>query len=225
MRRTTPTIPPIAPYPMPTGQAPAGPAGWWPDPKRAALLIHDMQRYFVGFFPPGQSPTVELLANIVRARETARAAGVPVIYSAQPGGMSRAERGLLHDVWGPGMTAGDADREIVPELAPGPGDLVVTKYRYSAFSGTGLAAALASLGRDQLIVCGVFAHLGCLLTAVDAFSQDIEAFLLTDAVADFSLQDHRLAVDYATRGCAVTMPTSRLFSAAPVPTRPAPPAT
>jgi hypothetical protein len=39
-------------------------------------------------------------------------------------------------------------------------------------------------------VCGVFAHIGCLLTAADAFSLDFETFLLADAVADFSLSDH-----------------------------------
>jgi isochorismate hydrolase len=119
---------------------------------------------------------------------------------------------------------------VVTELAPGPADLLVTKHRYSAFFGTGLAAALRSLGRDQLIVCGVFAHIGCLLTAADAFSLDFETFLLADAVADFSLSDHRLALDYAARRCAVVMPTDRLrlsvdsARSGDVPRRPAPPA-
>jgi bifunctional isochorismate lyase/aryl carrier protein len=201
---------------MPTDPQPgAGPPRWRPDPLRAALLIHDMQRYFLNFFPPGRSPTTELIANTVQVRETARSAGLPVIYSAQPGGMSRAERGLLHDIWGPGMTDDPDDREIIAELTPGPHDFVLTKYRYSAFFRTGLAALLSSLGRDQLIVCGVFAHIGCLFTAGDAFSHDIEAFLLADAVADFSLRDHLMALDYAGRRCAVTMTTDQLREALP----------
>ena len=36
-------------------------------------------------------------------RASLRRAGVPVVYSAQPGPMGRGERGLLLDVWGPGM--------------------------------------------------------------------------------------------------------------------------
>jgi isochorismate hydrolase len=208
------TIPRIAPYRMPAGPGPgAGRAAWRPDPRRAALLIHDMQRYFVDFFPPGRSPTTELVGNVARARAAANSAGLPVIYSAQPGRMSRADRGLLHDVWGPGMTDEPGHREIIDELTPGPDDRLVTKYRYSAFCRTGLAALLSSLGRDQLIVCGVFAHIGCLLTASDAFSRDIEAFLLTDAVADFTLRDHLMALDYAARCCAVTMSTDRLTAA------------
>jgi isochorismate hydrolase len=214
-RSSTVTIPRIAPYPMPTGPAPGTTLAWRPDPRRAALLIHDMQRYFVGFFPPGRSPTTELVGNTVRAREAATAAGLPVIYSAQPGRMSRAERGLLHDVWGPGMTDAPGDREIIDELTPGPQDVVVTKYRYSAFFRTGLAALLSARGRDQLIVCGVFAHIGCLLTAGDAFANDIQTFLLADAIADFSLRDHLMALDYAARCCAVPMTTDRLREALP----------
>jgi len=205
------TIPRITTYPMPTGVR-AGPAGWRPDPRRAALLIHDMQGYFVGFFPAGHSPTTELIANIGRARAAAYAAGLPVIYSVQPGRMPPADRGLLREVWGPGMTDAPADRDIIAELTPGPGDLVVTKRRASAFFGTELAGRLSSLGRDQLIVCGVFAHIGVLLTATDAFAHDIEAFLLTDAVADFSLPEHLMALDYAARRCAVTMTTDRMSS-------------
>ena len=227
-------IPRIASYSMPALTQPgAGPAGWRPDPRRAALLIHDMQRYFVDFFPPGRSPTTELVGNTVLAREAAWSAGLPVIYSAQPGRMSRAERGLLHDIWGPGMTdctaaeqgpGGHAKgqrsmtddpghHEIIAELTPGPHDYVVTKYRYSAFFRTGLAELLSSLGRDQLIVCGVFAHIGCLFTVGDAFSRDIETFLLADGVADFSLRDHLMALDYAARLCAVTMTTNQLREA------------
>ncbi|RSM46505.1 hypothetical protein DMB66_49560 [Actinoplanes sp. ATCC 53533] len=198
----------------------AGQPRWRPDPLRSALLIHDMQRYFLDFFPPARSPTVELVANTVRARQAARSAGVPVLYSAQPGRMSRSERGLLHDIWGAGMTGEPRGGEIIDELRPAPDELVVTKYRYSAFFGTGLAGRLSALGRDQLIICGVFAHIGCLFTAGDAFSHDIETFLVADAVADFSLTDHLMALGYAAGRCAVPITTDRLREAlAP---RPAP---
>lgn len=207
------TIPPIAPYPMPAPPHSTDGDRWRPDPRRAALLIHDMQGYFLSFFPAGRSPRTELVANAARIRAVARSAGLPVIYSVQPGRMTRAERGLLHDVWGAGMTDAPGNRDVIAELTPAPDDLVVTKYRYSAFFGTGLATRLSTLGRDQLIVCGVFAHIGCLFTAGDAFSHDIETFLLADAVADFSLRDHQMALDYAARRCAVTMTTDRMSRA------------
>lgn len=190
----------------------AGPAPWLPDPSRAVLLIHDLQRYFVGFFPPDRSPIVPLLANVAALKAAAVDHGIPVVYSAQPATVSREERGLLHDLWGPGMTGDPQGGDFVPSVAPGAGDLVVTKYRYSAFHRTGLAAELAALGRDQLIVCGVFAHIGCLLTACDAYSYDIQPFLVADAVADFSAAEHRMALDYAARRCAVPMLTADLLA-------------
>ena len=208
------SIPTIEPYPMPTAaELTAGPAGWQPDPARAVLLVHDMQGYFVGFFPPGRSPTVELLANVRRLKDAAAAGGIPVVHSAQPGRMSRADRGLLHDVWGAGMADDPRDRAIVPAVAPAPGDAVLTKHRYSAFHRTTLAADLAAAGRDQLIVCGVFAHIGCLLTAADAYAHDVQPFLVADAVADFSAEEHRWALWYAARRCAVTLTTGQLLTA------------
>jgi len=207
-------IPAIDPYPMPTAaELSAGPAGWRPDPARAVLLVHDMQGYFLGFFPPGRSPTVELLANVRRLKDAAAARGIPVVHSAQPGRMSRTDRGLLHDVWGAGMADDAGDRAIEPAVAPAPGDAVLIKHRYSAFHRTTLAADLAAAGRDQLIVCGVFAHIGCLLTAADAYAYDVQPFLVADAVADFSAEEHRWALWYAARRCAVTPTTDQVLSA------------
>ncbi|MGK5685109.1 isochorismatase family protein [Actinoplanes sp. URMC 104] len=205
------------PYPMPSPPTPAV-ASWRPDRGRAAVLVHDMQRYFVDMLPAGRSPTTELIANIRRIR----ALGMPVLYSVQPPTVTRAERGLLHDLWGPGMTAaGPGAADIVDELAPGPLDQIVVKHRYSAFFRTDLAERLAALGRDQLIVCGVFASVGCLCTAADAYAHDLQTFLVADATADFTPHDHRLALDWAARRCAVTPSTAGLAGATAPPAPPA----
>ena len=93
--------------------------------------------------------------------------------------------------------------EFVEPLAPEPGDRVYTKWRYSAFHNSSLLADLRALGRDQLVIAGVYAHVGVLMTAVEAYTNDIETFVVADAIADFSGADHRLALDYAARCCAV----------------------
>ena len=218
-----PGLAPIDAYPLPgADELPANTAGWAPDPRRAALLVHDMQRYFLAPFPP---PVREpLVRNCALLRERCAALGVPVFFTAQPGGMTEEQRGLLKDFWGPGMRVDPADRQIVEELAPRPADRVLTKWRYSAFFRSDLLSRMREHRRDQLIVCGVFAHLGCLLTAADAFAHDVQPFLLTDAMADFSAEDHRQALDYAARRCAVTMTTDRMTSLVGGPARPAGPA-
>ncbi|HZG03037.1 MAG TPA: isochorismatase family protein [Streptomyces sp.] len=194
----------IQPYQMPAaGDLPANTAGWTVDPARAVLLIHDMQRYFVRFLPEGLRD--ELLRNAAALRENCAARGIPVAYTAQPGGMTDEQRGLLKDFWGPGMRVDPADRQIVEPLAPAPGDWVFTKWRYSAFFRSDLLDRMREHGRDQLVVCGIYAHIGVLATAIDSFTHDIETFLVADAVADFSEEDHRMALDYAARRCAVVL--------------------
>lgn len=208
------SIPTITPYELPNAaDLPYGRAGWRLEPDRAVLLIHDMQQYFVDFFPAGQEPMTTVINNIAAIRAAAVAHGVPVVYTAQPGSMTTAQRGLLRDFWGAGMDATPEHRRMVAALAPAPRDLVLTKWRYSAFARTGLARAIHRLGRDQLVVCGIYAHVGCLMTACDAFTRDIQPFLVVDAIADFSLADHLMAVDYAERRCAVTPGTETVVAA------------
>jgi len=207
-------IPPIAPYPMPTeAQLPPNRAGWLLAPHRAALLVHDMQRYFVEPFAAGRSPVTELVEHIRTLHGLAAAAGCPVLYTCQPGAMTRRQRGLLHDFWGPGMGSDEHDRQIVAELAPADGDKVLTKWRYSAFQRSRLRRILREHGRDQLVLCGVYAHVGVLATAVDAFSMDIQPFVVADAVADLTHTAHLMALDYAAGRCAVTLTTAQAASA------------
>jgi bifunctional isochorismate lyase/aryl carrier protein len=200
------TIPTIEQYAMPGAERlPGNQVSWRLRAGRAALLIHDMQNYFVGFLPAGRPPRADLLRHSASLRALAHHLGMPVVYSAQPGRMTSQQRGLLADVWGPGMD-GEHQRQVVAELAPADGDIVVTKWRYSAFSRTDLAGLLRRMGRDQLLICGVYAHLGCLLTACDAFALDIQPFLVADAVADFSLEYHQLALRFAAERCAAVLP-------------------
>lgn len=214
-------IPPIAPYPLPLpDELPAPAVDWRVDPRRAVLLVHDMQEYFLDPFARDAPPRAPLLRNIMRLRRKCAVVGVPVAFTAQPGDMTGSERGLLADFWGPGMRSDTAHRSIVAELRPEPGDWEFTKWRYSAFFRTDLLPRMREAGRDQLVVCGVYAHVGILATALEAFSHDIQPFLAADAVADFSAAEHRQTLQYAARCCARVRPTvdlcTELTAAEPV---------
>ncbi len=197
-------IPPIAPYPLPmAAELPGNVARWAVDPARAVLLIHDMQRYFLQPFPDGIRE--QLVANTAWLRDRCDELGMPIAYTAQPGGMTEEQRGLLKDFWGPGMRVDPVDREVVEPLTPRPSDWVFTKWRYSAFFRSDLLERMRELGRDQLVICGVYAHVGVLMSAVEAFTNDIQAFVVADAIADFTEDYHRLAVEYAAERCAVVL--------------------
>jgi bifunctional isochorismate lyase/aryl carrier protein len=207
------SLPRITSYPLPSaGSLPANRVGWRPEPSRCALLIHDMQHHFLAAFDRGAAPIPEMMANIAALAERCRSLGVPVVYSAQPGGQTPDQRGLLQDFWGDGIAAGPEGQAIADELAPASEDLVLTKWRYSAFVRTELDEVLRARGRDQLLIAGIYGHIGCLMTACHAFMQEVQPFLLADAIADFSAADHQRALEWAAARCAVVTTTAATLS-------------
>jgi bifunctional isochorismate lyase/aryl carrier protein len=199
-------IAPIGPYDLPReGSWPSCRAPWSFDPARAALLVHDMQAYFLEPFEPAAPPLGPLLDNVEALRAACDANELPVFFSAQPGEQSRAERGLLWDLWGPGIVERPALQQL--GLRPAPNDVLIAKRRYSAFHDTGLAELLRDKGRDQLLITGVYAHIGCLATALDGFMRGIQSFVVADATADFSREDHLMALRQVARTCGVVVTT------------------
>ncbi|MFE0102886.1 isochorismatase family protein [Streptomyces sp. NPDC059009] len=210
------SLPEIRPYPLPAAdELPAGRVDWRPDPARTALLVHDMQRYFLA--PYTGAPVPEVSANIARLAAVAREQGVPVFYTAQPGRQDPADRGLLTEFWGEGigavMDADPAAADIVEALAPAEGDTVLVKWRYSAFQRSTFAEQLAALGRDQLLITGVYAHIGLQTTAVEAFMRDVQPFLVADAAADFTRERHDQACAYVAQRCGAVTTTADALTA------------
>ncbi|WP_231759250.1 isochorismatase family protein [Microbulbifer elongatus] len=205
------TIPTIQTYEMPT-ELPQNRVAWQPDPARAVLLIHDMQDYFLRYYGKENTLLDTLLANLIALRNWARQNGVPVVYTAQPTEQSDAERALLNDMWGPGLTTADpAQAAIVAPLAPEKHDTVLVKWRYSAFQRSHLQTLMQEWGRDQLIIGGVYAHIGCMTTALDAFMRDIQPFMVADALADFSRGEHQQALDFVAGRCGAVISTRELI--------------
>ncbi|MDX3970285.1 MAG: isochorismatase family protein [Bradyrhizobium sp.] len=207
-------LPKIASYELPfVAQIPLARAKWAFDPDRAALLIHDMQNYFVGAFQPDASPITPVITNIARLKTAAVTAGMPVFYTAQNGNQDRRDRGLQADLWGPGMTTMPEHQPIIDLLRPAADDIVLVKHRYSAFQQSNLADLMRVRGRDQIVISGIYAHIGCLMTAGEAFQRDIKPFFAADAVADFSREQHDMALSYVAATCGIPLSAEALACA------------
>ncbi|NEB94399.1 isochorismatase family protein [Streptomyces bauhiniae] len=184
-----------APYAMPDpGALPADRSGWVIEPARAALLVLNPQNHFLRVLRERSAPVSQLVSGIALLCGSARAAGIPVLYTLAGADGRAAGRGtafghpaLLRD--------GDA-REVAEEIRPQVGDGLLTAKRFSAFAGTRLRQRLAELGRDQPVITGVFARTQKLLTAADVAMQDMEPFVVADAVADRAPDQHRMAVEW-----------------------------
>ncbi len=150
------------------------------DAAKTAVLVIDMQNDFGaegGMFHRAGIDIAPIKAAVpptARVLAAARAAAIPAIYVKMefrpdlsdvgapdsPNRRKHAPLNLGMPVAGPGERKGRIlirdtwNTEIVPELAPKPGDIVVSKHRFSAFFETDLDMILRSLGVSSLIVTG-----------------------------------------------------------------------
>lgn len=180
------------------------------DPAHAALLVIDMQRDFCetggAFDRLGVDISMypEMIPRVARLIEGARRAAVPVIFiqmTTLPGRRMDSPAQLrfnlrLHlasNAEGEPLSYaadGSAGQQILPALAPAPGDLVVKKWRSSAFWGTNLDMLLRSNGIQSLVVTGCTTE-GCVeSTARDALFNDYYVVVVEDCVASDDRAQH-----------------------------------
>ncbi|KPI10863.1 (2,3-dihydroxybenzoyl)adenylate synthase, Isochorismatase [Actinobacteria bacterium OK074] len=202
------------PYFMPAPVLlPADRTGWTLETSRAALLVLNVQNTFVRVLEREAAPVAELLANVGRLARSAHAAGVPVIYSVQ------AHEGRATDRWPApyaqlaGARPGEADGTIASPVRPLRGDTVLTARKYSAFARTRLDGRLRDLRRDQLVVVGLYARVGVLTTAADAWMQGLEPFVVADAVADVTAGHHETALRWVADTSGAVTTTQRVATA------------
>ncbi len=207
-------IPKLNDYALPTvDELPQNKVTWQVEPQRAALLIHDMQQYFLNFWGEDSALIKQVVENIANLRRYCKQQGIPVFYTAQPNQQSDEDRALLNDMWGPGLNKHPEQQAVTAALAPDEDDTVLVKWRYSAFHRSPLQEILQESGRDQLIICGVYAHIGCLTTAIDAFMRNIQPFMVADGLADFSRDEHLMALRYTAGRCGRVVTTASLLPA------------
>jgi nicotinamidase-related amidase len=174
------------------------------DPAHTALLVVDMQNDYVspGGHTHAHRGTVAaeqaILPPLVQLLDAARAAGVLVIFIQMtldfPGGRysSDAEylRRLQRNGEQPMVVKGTWGHEVVAELKPQPGDLIVEKHRSSAFVGTDLDLVLRSSGIRSVVVTGVVTQ-GCVFaTAQGAFMYDYYVTVAGDCVGSSNATMH-----------------------------------
>ena len=107
------------------------------------------------------------------------------------------------------------------ELDPAPDELVLAKYRYSAFAYTPLELALRSLGKDTLVLAGTATHQCVEATARDAIGLGFYPVLVTDATSSRSPVYHQMAVDDFSAHLGYVTDSQDLILAWSQPARPA----
>jgi ureidoacrylate peracid hydrolase len=137
----------------------------------------------------------------------ARAAGVPVVFVRLITRESDETPFLQEWKARRGSNGAPLCREGTPGaefVGPQPRarELVFSKKRYNAFSGTGLDATLRGLGVDTLVVAGLTTEC-CIDSSVrDAFERDYHVFVVSDATACYQPELHEAALKALKLNCA-----------------------
>lgn len=160
-----------------------------------AVIIVDMLNDFVtGKLACERAQRI--IPNIRRLAEAARARGDLVIYSNDA---HLPEGDAEFRIWGPHAIAGTPGAQVIPELAPQPGDFIVPKRRYSGFHATDLNLILQEHGIKSLILTGLHTNICVRHTCCDAFLNGYEVFVPEDGVEAFTEKDHVEGLDYLKR--------------------------
>jgi biuret amidohydrolase len=181
-----------------------------PDPARTALLVIDAQREYFDTDGALHTPHAgEIRENLERLLETARRAGVSVVFLRHVQAADGSDTGRMADLDDtPSFVAGTPGVEIIPALAPREGEPVVDKTRYSAFVNTRLESILKTWGTDTVLVTGLMTQYCCVTTARHAHDLDYRVVFVVDANAGPDLPDlgfGPLAHDEARRAIATAL--------------------
>lgn len=187
------------------------------DPAKTALLVIDMQNYFMA---PGEQCEVPMAREIVptvnRLANGVRIAGGHIIW-IRNGTDNARDWTVMHNVLMTpsrrelrykAMDKGGFGLQLWDGLEVHPGDTHVTKTRYSAFidGSSNIAALLRGKGIDTLLISGTTTDVCCESTARDAMMLNYKVVMVSDATASFTDEIHTAALSafYASFGDVLT---------------------
>jgi len=192
------------------------------DPNSVGLVVIDMQRDFVEPGGFGESlgndvrPLQEIVPTVARLIAGFRAHGRPVLHTREchapdlsdcpPAKRLRGDPALRIGDAGPMgriLIAGEPGAEIVPDLAPLPGEVVIDKPGKGAFCRTDFEAILGELGLRHLVFAGVTTEVCVQTTMREANDRGFECLLAVDATASYFPAFKQAAIDMMTAQGAI----------------------
>jgi len=196
-----------------TTLVPAEPYPFALDPATTALVVIDMQRDFMepGGFGALLGNDVSLLASAITPLQAvlaaARDAGMTIVHTREghrpdltdcpPS--KRARGGLETGIGDEGpngriLVRGERGHDIIDELAPWPGEVVLDKPGKGSFYATGLELMLRNAGIKSLIVTGVTTEVCVHTTVREANDRGFECLVLSDCCGSYFPEFHEVAL-------------------------------
>jgi nicotinamidase-related amidase len=210
------------------------------DWRKSALLVIDMQNYgcnpeagvtqmlslrypeIAGYYVPRLTGT--FIPNARRLLDGFRRAGRPVVYTRHgpllPDGSDMIARRRRRDTDSVRTTntptlwsKGSFEHEVIAEMAPRPGELVVDKNTSSAFNSTGIEWLLRNIGIETIVVVGMATDMCVETTSRDAADRGFNVIIAEDASATFFEEHHRAALSGFARVFGQVWQTGEVIAA------------
>jgi nicotinamidase-related amidase len=166
------------------------------DTTRTALLLMDFHNGSVSYARTAVDGG--LIGRAARARAIARGAAIQAVFiRVALDETDYRTIGRFNKTFAPYAVShvlgeGDPSTDIVDELRPEPGDLVVTKKRFGAFSTSNLGMLLSPRVFDTLVLCGISTSGVVLSTVREAADRDYRVFVLSDCCGDPDTELHEV---------------------------------
>ncbi|GGF85931.1 pyrimidine utilization protein B [Alteromonas lipolytica] len=194
----------VAPVDSQTPVLPARPEPLALDPSKTAVIVVDLQNAYSskeGYLDKAGfdvSTTGPVIANTLKVLSSARKAGMPVVFfqngwdseykeAGGPGSPNWYKSNALKtmrkepELMGTMLAKGTWDYDLVDELKPQPGDIVIPKTRYGGFYNTNLDSMLRSRGIRNLVFTGIATNVCVESTLRDGFFLEYFGVVLADA--------------------------------------------
>ncbi len=165
------------------------------DGPKTALVVVDMQHYFMGEGQPSECPVArEIVPNVNRLAEAVRRNGGLVVWIQTRSGPESVDSwSVYYERMTPekskarvdGMSPGGSGYDLWPELEVKDGDEIVIKTRYSAFiqESSNLEEVLRARGIDTILITGVSTCTCCESTARDGMMLNFRTMMVSDGCA------------------------------------------
>lgn len=198
------------------------------DASAAALVVVDLQNDFVRVGAPQEVPDARgTLPTVAALLHACRAVGVPVLYTRYTAGPTATHHAWfspecappLKSCW-PGVSRRYGDRhdlqfghDVVDEVAPQSGEVLVDKYGYGAFTNTVLEDCLRAREVRQVWLVGTVTQICVEETAREGFRRGYEMVVAADAVSSFDPELHAASLRNLAQKFALVTSSSSMVDA------------
>jgi isochorismate hydrolase len=181
-------------------------------PKRSALLVIDMQEFFLNKESHSYIPTATIItSNVNLLIEKYRKQVFPIIFTFHALEVGE-EPGVMGKWWGDMLRVNNPLSRIHSSIDLKKDDIIFRKNRYSAFIGTNLDQILKEKNIDTLVITGIMTHLCCESTARDAFMRDYDVYFVVDATATETESLHISSLRTLTDGFSIPIKTEDIVA-------------